>query len=127
MPEETLDQYFARKPNDEEFHSYLFALLREKGIENAEAYKKAGIDRKTWSKLISNASQRPTKRNACAIAIALELDYKECKHLVKSAGYILNRDPFDLVIRYCVDHGIYDPIKVDALLLEKNQKPLFSE
>ena len=47
MAEETLDQYFARKPNDEEFHSYLFALLREKGIENAEAYKKAGIDRKT--------------------------------------------------------------------------------
>lgn len=125
-PEETLDEYFQRKPNTKEFHLLLNRLLNERGIDNPTAYKKAGIDRKTWSKLISNVNQRPTKRNVCAIAIALELNYKDCKALVKSAGYILNRDPFDLVIRYCIDHHIYDPMEVDALLIEKGLKPLFS-
>ena len=126
MPEESLDQFFARKPNQKEFHALLYHLLDEKGLDNVTVYKRAGIDRKTWSKLISNGEQRPTKRNVCAIAIALELDFRDCKNLVKSAGYILNRDPFDLVIRYCVEQGIYDPLKVDALLIEKGQKPLFS-
>ena len=125
-PSETLDEFFERKPNKKEFHVFLNRLLNERGIDNPTVYKKAGIDRKTWSKLISNANQRPTKRNVCAIAIALELDFKDCKSLIKSAGYILNRDPFDMVIRYCIDQGIYDPIQVDALLLEKGQKPLFS-
>ena len=125
-PSETLDEFFKRKPNQKEFHVFLNSLLNERGIANPTVYKKAGIDRKTWSKLISNTNQRPTKRNVCAIAIALELDFKDCKSLVKSAGYILNRDPFDLVIRYCIDQGIYDPIQVDSLLAEKGQKPLFS-
>jgi len=125
-PEETIDEYFDRKPNKKEFHALLYRLLNERGVDNPTVYKKARIDRKTWSKLISNADQRPTKRNVCAIAIALELDYRNCKNLVKSAGYILNRDTFDLVIRYCIDQGIYDPLKVDELLVEKGQKPLFS-
>ena len=124
--EETLDEFFKRKPNVKEFHILLNRLLKEKGLDDPMVYKKAGIDRKTWSKLLSNANQRPTKRNVAAIAIALELDFHDCKSLVKSAGYILNRDPFDMVIRYCIDQGIYDSFKVDELLLLKGQKPLFS-
>ena len=63
----------------------------------------------------------------CRLVIALNLDYHECKHLIKAAGYILNRDPFDIVIRYCVENKIYDPLKVDQLLIEQGLKPLFSE
>lgn len=126
MPE-TLDEYIARKPNKEEFHAYLYSLIDARGLTDPEVYKKAGIDRKTWSKIVSNSDQRPTKRTVSRIVIALELDYKECKHLIKAAGYILNRDPFDLVIRYCVEHKIYDPIAVDTLLAKKGLKPLFSE
>ena len=126
MEKQTIDEYFAKKPNKEEFHSYLYSLMDEKGLEGPDIYKKAGIDRKTWSKIISSSSQRPTKRTVVAIAISMELDYRQCKHLVKAAGYILNRDTFDLVIRYCIDNKIYDPFKVDELLAEKGQKPLFS-
>lgn len=126
MPE-TLDEYIARKPNKEEFHTYLYSLIDARGLTDPEVYKKAGIDRKTWSKIVSNSDQRPTKRTVSRIVIALELDYKECKHLIKAAGYILNRDPFDLVIRYCVEHKVYDPIAVDDLLVKKGLKPLFSE
>lgn len=124
---EGLEDYIARKPNREEFHSYLFQLIDERGLSDPEVYKKAGIDRKTWSKIISNQAQRPTKRMTCRLVIALNLDYHECKHLVKAAGYILNRDPFDIVIRYCVENKIYDPLKVDQLLIEQGLKPLFSE
>ncbi len=122
-----LDDYKNEKPNKEEFHSYLFSLIDARGLKDPDVYKKAGIDRKTWSKLVSNKDQRPSKRTVCQIAIALELEKHECKHLVKAAGYILNRDPFDIVIRYCVDHKIYDPMKVDELLLKEGLKPLFSE
>ncbi|MBQ9457322.1 MAG: hypothetical protein IJU64_02290 [Bacilli bacterium] len=127
MPEKTLEQYLAEKTNYEEFHTYLFKLIQNRGLTDPEVYKAAGIDRKTWSKLVSNPKQRPTKRNVCALAIALRLQYKECKHLVKSAGYILNRDPFDLVIRYCIEEGIYDPLKVDELLVSQQLDPLFSK
>lgn len=126
MPE-TLDEYIARKPNKEEFHTYLYSLIDARGLTDPEVYKRAGIDRKTWSKIVSNSDQRPTKRTVSRIVIALELDYKECKHLIKAAGYILNRDPFDLVIRYCVEHKVYDPIAVDGLLIKKGLRPLFSE
>ena len=47
----------------------------------------------------------------CRLVIALELDYRECKNLIKGAGYILNRDPFE----------------VDRLLVQEGLKPLFSE
>ena len=45
----------------------------------------------------------------------------------QGAGYILNRDPFDLVIRYCVEQKIFDPFEVDRLLVQEGLKPLFSE
>ncbi len=125
--DEGLATYLDAKPNKEEFHSFLFDLIEKKGLSDPELYKKASIDRKTWSKLVSNSSQRPTKRMVCRLVIALELDYHDCKHLVKAAGYILNRDPFDLVIRYCVEKKIYDPFEVDKLLFGQNLKPLFSE
>lgn len=124
---ETIDEYIKRKPNHEEFHKYLCSLLDEKSMSDPEAYKRAGIDRRLWSKIMSDESYRPNKRTVCMLVIALRLDYHECKHLIKSAGYILNRDTFDLVIRYCVQEGIYDPIQVDSLLVEKNLEPLFSE
>lgn len=124
---ETLDQYIQEKPNKEEFHKYLCSLIDEKGLSDPEAYKKAGIDRKLWSKMMSDEAYRPSKRTVCMFIIALRCDYHECKHLIKSAGYILNRDTFDLVIRYCIQENIYDPIQVDSLLVEKKLKPLFSE
>lgn len=124
---ETIDEYIKSKPNHEEFHKYLCSLIDAKGMSDPEAYKRAGIDRRLWSKIMSDDGYRPSKRTVCMLVIALRLDYHECKHLIKSAGYILNRDTFDLVIRYCVQEGIFDPIKVDSLLVEKNLKPLFSE
>ncbi|MBO4540705.1 MAG: helix-turn-helix domain-containing protein [Bacilli bacterium] len=127
MPKETLQEFIDRKPNHEEFHTYLFRLMKERDLSDPDVYKKAGIDRKTWSKLISNDVQRPTKRHVAKIVIAMELPCRECKHLIKSAGYILNRDPFDMVIRYCIEQRIYDPMKVDELLVKQNLKPLFSE
>ena len=127
MMEEKLQDYIKRKPNKEEFHAYLFSLVDEKGLTDPEVYKKARIDRKTWSKLVSNKEQRPSKRMVCRLVIALELDYRECKNLIKGAGYILNRDPFDLVIRYCVEQKIFDPFEVDRLLVQEGLKPLFSE
>lgn len=88
--------------------------------------RKLGLIGRRGLSIISNADQRPTKRNVCAIAIALELKRKDCKHLIKSAGCIINRDPFDLFIRYCIEQELYDPLKEDSLLVEKGLKPLFS-
>lgn len=123
---ETIDQYIESKPNCEEFHKYLCSLIDSKGMTDPEAYKKAGIDRRLFSKIMSDVNYRPSKRTTCMLAIALQLDFHECKHLIKAAGYILNRDTFDLVIRYCIDEKIYDQQEVDSLLIEKNLKPLFS-
>jgi hypothetical protein len=51
-----------------------------------------------------DAFYRPKKKNVIALALALELDNKTSKTLIKKAGCILTgANKFDLVIRYCFE------------------------
>lgn len=50
IPEETIQEFFDRKPDAREFHTLLNKIFNERGIDNPTVYKKAGIDRKTWPK-----------------------------------------------------------------------------
>lgn len=111
-----------RKPT---LHKVLFGLIDKKGITDAEVYKKAGIDRRLFSKIRSNRDYRPGKNTVIALALGLELDKKETDKLLSSAGYSLSdSETSDLVIQFCIERNIYDIHQVNYALDYFSQKPL---
>jgi len=111
-----------RKPT---FNQVLFSFIGKKGTSDSEVYKRAGIDRRHFSKIRSNPDYRPGKNSAIALAIALELNKKETDKLLSSAGYSLSdSDTFDLVIQFCLEKRIYDIHSVNQALDYFSLKPL---
>jgi hypothetical protein len=104
----------------------LLRLIDEKSLTDAEVYKRANLDRKFFSKIRCNPYYKPKKKNVIALALALELDNKTSKTFIKKAGYILTgANKFDVVIRYCLENGIYDLYKVNLMLEGRGLDTLF--
>jgi hypothetical protein len=117
---ESLKTYI-HKQKKSSFVDLLLFFMREKDLDSPTVYKRALMDRKLFSKLISDPTYRPSKKVVCTLALALHLDQKESKTLIKRAGYILTSGSiFDLTIRYCIEHKIYDVYEVQALLEKEN-------
>jgi hypothetical protein len=103
----------------------LFSLIDQKGLRDADIYKKAGIDRKHFSKIRSNPRYRPGKNTVLALCFALELDREETGELLSSAGYSLSAsDTADLVISFCLEKNIHDLDAVNQALEAYSLKPL---
>ena len=109
----------------ESFQKRLLRLIDERGLKDAEVYKKANVDRKLFSKIRCSEEYLPGKRTAVALAIALRLSPEETADLLSRAGMALSPSSrFDLIVEYCIEHGIYDIFKVNALLFQYNQPML---
>jgi hypothetical protein len=103
----------------------LFRFIDQKGVSDIEVYKNAGIDRKHFSKIRSKPDYRPKKSTVIALGLGLKLDEEEFEQLLESAGYSLSDSKTtDLVIKFCLDKGIYDVIQVNEYLDYFSQKTL---
>jgi hypothetical protein len=111
-----------RKPS---FTQVLLNFIDNKGSSDSDIYKKAGIDRRHFSKIRSNPNYRPRKNTVIALALALELNKKETEQLLSSAGFSLSEsDTFDLAIQFCLEKRIYDVDLVNQALDYLRLKPL---
>ena len=117
----SLDEYM--RDMDKSFAFKLFDLIDERGMTNVECYKKANIDKKTFSKIKCNPdTYRPSKQTAVAFAIALKLNLDETQDLLASAGLTLSRSfTFDKIIRYFLQKEIYDIFEINEALFEFDQ------
>ena len=94
---------------DESFHDKFIRLLIESGKENVEIYKKAGVTRQVFSKIISDKGMIPTKLTLISLCIGLELSLKAAKELMISAGYSLSRSiMLDAIVMKYLREEIYD-------------------
>ena len=121
---ETLEQYIERHTQNKEkasdFVEFLFLLMEIHGYKDKDSilYKKAGISRQLWSSIISGKSM-PGINTVLKIVFALELNNRECKYLLKKAGFTLaSSSKFSLIIRYCIENKIYDLLIVNQYLEE---------
>lgn len=107
------------------FSKTLIRYIDKSGASDSDIYKRAGIDRRHFSKIRSNPEYRPGKNTVIAFALALELNKNDTDNLMSSAGYSLSdSDTFDLVIQFCIEKKIYDLYDINEALDYFSLKPL---
>ena len=118
--EQSLADYL--KEMDRGFREMLFDLIDESGMSDVECYKKANVDKRTFSKIKSNPNYKPSKQTAVAFAISLHLGMEQTQALLGTAGFTLSRSkPFDMIILYFIHHGNYDIFEINQALFEFDQ------
>lgn len=104
---------------DESFHDKFLRFLIESGKDNVEVYKKAGVSRQVFSKIISDKNMIPTRLTLVSLCIGLELTLREARELMNSAGYSLTKSlMFDAVIIKYLEDEIYDLDLINSELYE---------
>ncbi|MDR0561310.1 MAG: helix-turn-helix domain-containing protein [Spirochaetaceae bacterium] len=133
MPDRELDQVsrllsgFVKEKRRPDFAHTLNSLREERGLEAAELYKAAWVDKRVYSKLMASGG-RPSKDTVLQFAFALKLGGADLAVLLQSAGFALSDSSMrDLVFRFCAERGIFDLHDVNALLLAAGQKLLCKE
>lgn len=101
------------------FSQYLMYLIQEKNMENAEVWKRAIVDKKTFSKIKNNPDYHPQKLTALCLCVGARLNLDETKDLLARAGYALSPcDKTDIIFSYFIENEIYDMIELDIQLEE---------
>lgn len=118
-----LDELLWKK--NETFSEMLLRLIDERGLKDSQVYRKAGVDRRLFSKIRSDADYTPAKKTALSLALALELSLDETKDLLMRAGYALsNSSKSDIIISFFIENEIYDLFEINEALAEYQEPTL---
>ena len=103
----------------ESFNQRLFRLIDERGLDDVTVYKAANLDRKLFSKIRCSDTYIPKKKTILALAAALKLNADEAADLLVSAGMAFSpSSKQDIILQYCLSHGIFDVNSINIILFE---------
>ncbi len=118
---EDMEQKLAQRIShmSDTFAQYLLYLIQEKGMKNADVYKRAIVDKKVFSKIKNHPDYHPQKLTALCLCIGARLNLDESRDLLARAGYALSPcDKTDIIFSYFIENEIYDMIELDIQLEE---------
>lgn len=99
------------------FVERVIALIRVKDVKDSAVYKAAQLDRRLFSKMMSDRCYKPSKDTAVAIALALQLPLTQANDLISRAGYTFSHsDKRDVVIEYFFRERIFNITDINLVL-----------
>lgn len=108
---------------DKTFVDGVMNIIRVKGYKDSDVYKAAYIDRRLFSKIMSNRQYKPSKDTAVAIAFALKLTTEQANDLLARAGYTLSHSSRrDIILEYFFKEKIYNLVDINEVLYNLNEK-----
>lgn len=101
------------------FSARLLTYVNEKCDGSAPmAYKRAGVSRQVYSRIVASNDAKVDKRTTMLFCIGLQLSIDEAELLMKSAGYAFSDTiPEDMVFRYCIQNKIWNLDDVKEILI----------
>jgi hypothetical protein len=101
------------------FSARLLTYVKEKCDGCAPmAYKRAGVSRQVYSRIVASNDAKVDKRTTMLFCIGLQLSIDEAELLMKSAGYAFSDTiPEDMVFRYCIQNKIWNLDDVNEILI----------
>jgi len=117
---------FLRQTEERETFSVLLEKLRvERGLSAPELYTNAWVDRFLYSKIMGDRHYHPAKSTVLMFGLSLKLSVAEMERLLERAGFCLSRSLLtDLLVRFCLENGVYSLYDVNALLDAHGQRTL---
>lgn len=105
------------------FVDMLTRYINMKGWRDSKVYKAAQIDRRLFSRIMSDREYKPAKDTALALAIALELSLQQTSDLLDRAGYTLSHsNKRDVIIEYFIREGVHNLVDINEVLYKLDQK-----
>lgn len=113
---------------DEDFRQYLNKLMFEKDITQATISRRSLIKKSTLNRYINGSREVPSYV-VFRIALSLKLNLIETETLLRKVGKSFKEVKLDAVVMEAIEQGIYDVIKVEAVLLRftNGEESLFTE
>lgn len=108
------------------FSARLLTYVSEKcGGVAPVAYKRAGVSRQVYSRIVSFDDSSVDKQTAMLFCIGLQLTMSEAELLLKSAGYAFSDTiPTDMLFSFCIKQKIWNLKDVNALFARCKLPPV---
>ena len=113
---------------DATFSETLLALIDERGLTDAQVYRRANLSRQLFSKIRSKPGYQPSKPTVVALALALGLTLPQTRDLLARAGLALSgSSKFDVIVAFYLSRGVHDVMTVNEALFSFGQPLLGSQ
>lgn len=104
------------------FTERLFEFAEERGVKDSELYGgkyERFFSKQALSKMRADRDYHPSKYVSVVVCLVLRLNLHETLDLLERAGFTLSHSrKADIVVRACIENGVYDVYKVNAKLEE---------
>ncbi len=107
------------------FVTKMLEHINRKHLRDAQVYKAAQLDRRLFSKIVSDWTYKPSKDTCIAICYALKLSLPETNDMLSRAGYTLSHSSErDVILEYFFQAQVYDLCDINEILYRLKQKTL---
>lgn len=113
------------KTVNQTFSDRLAFLIRKSGMRDTQVYKAAQMDKRLFSKIMSDKNYKPSKDTVVALIFSLELSLSEAEDLLSRAGYTLSHsNKRDVIIEFFIRERIHNLFDINEILFNLNQKTI---